>query len=129
MRREATTLSPMAGGGTRTRDLLITKQSRTPWTAGAFSQNGRGRVKGLRASPRPAHNQKGAPKRRYSLGLALADVRRALTTRARASIRYGRHDSIEFRLEAVKRLLVAAERQLRLAVRDALVVSPKRRAA
>lgn len=56
MSADATTISPMAGGGIRTRDLLITKQSRLPGSDAPSSQNGLGQVKKQPQRSRPAHN-------------------------------------------------------------------------
>ena len=57
---------------------------------------------------------------RYSLKTALAATRGALTAANRAGRRYAKQAAIDARLYLARASLIAAERQLRLAVRDAL---------
>jgi hypothetical protein len=66
------------------------------------------------------------PTRRYSLASAIARTRGARTSTGLAGVRYHRDADVSMRVELALRLLNAAERQLRLAVRDALNAGERR---
>jgi hypothetical protein len=66
---------------------------------------------------------------RYGLKSALAATRGARTTISRADRRYAKNFAVANRLFLALAAVNAAERQLRLAVRDALAGGTRRRAA
>lgn len=69
------------------------------------------------------------PARRYSLKLALADVRRAIGTNRRSDVRYARNHIAARKLELAHKLLVEVERLTREAVAVVLAGAERKRRA